>query len=359
MNILPIEIQDLIINQVKCYCINICKTWEKILSNNIPNDDLITCMVNKDYYSLQFICFNFSHKLKDKDVINVANIMNDSLIFKIVLKTIYNKILPNSESILMYFRIDKINSDIINNIIKHIITKGNYKAFEYFIDIHNSSGFPDDLTYMSDINNIISFIKELDDYQFEHFIIIDYLMGRNDINWSEDDLNFITEILSLSFNKFYDKIKKSHKHKQNSLNFGLSMENPESKKDQSLSLNFIMLIDKLINKQNINQKKGKYFIKEHNIIIDKKAYLECIRHGLYNIIKNITTIEINNILINNDNQFIFFLLSLSGNCDLKNIIKSYHVDYHVDCHTELIIHIVDKLDIKERYNELLCRTKSF
>ena len=105
---------------------------------------------------------------------------------------------------------------------------------------------------------------------------------------------------------------------------------------------------------------NKEFIGKHNC--DKKAYLECIRHGLYNIIKYIPLIEINNILISDtDNEFIFFLLSLSGNCDLKNVIKLYHVEYHIDYNTLLIKDCVDKLDINERYNDLisLLRTKSF
>lgn len=334
MNILPLEIQYLIINRIKCNCINVCKTWEKIYKDNLPNNDLITHIVNKDYYAIQFVCFSFPYKLKEKEIINLAIIMNDSLLYKIILNTIY-KTLPNSDSVIMYFKIDKENSDNINNMINHIIDKGNYKALQYFLDIHNNSGFPDNLIYMSDITNIISQFKELDNYQFDHFMIIDHLMGLTEIDWCEDDFDFIIKILSSSFDKFYDQMKDVYGRTQN-------------------TIKFVTLIDKLINKNNHKIKKKKKFVKEH--IDDKKAYLECIRHGLYNIIKNIPLIEINNLLVN-DNEFILFLLSLCGNCDLKNVKKFYHVDYHVDCNKDLIKDCVNKLDIQERYNEIMVLIK--
>jgi len=323
MNILPPEIQSLIIEEIKCHCINVCKTWEKMI--NKPNDDLITYIINKDYYAIQFIYFNYPLKSKEKEIINVAIIMNDSLVFKIILKTIY-KMLPETDSIIMYFRIDKENSDIINTLIKHIIVKGNYKALRYFLEIHNSSGFPDDLTYMSDISNIIDVIKKIKDYQFEHFIMIDYLMGLSDIDWCDDDIKFITKILSSSFDKFYKDIR--------------------SKKTPN-TIKFVMLMDKLINKQKIRTRKNIVFVKEDTTINNKKAYLECIRHGLHNVIKNMPSTEI--LLINDNNEFVLFLLSLSGNCKIKDIIKFYHVDYLISYNEELIKDCINK----ERYDELL------
>lgn len=341
MNILPLEIQFLIINQVKCYCVNICKTWEKILNDNLPNNDVITHIINKDYYAIQFIFFNFPLKTKEKEIINVAIIMNDSLIYKIILNNIY-KILPVSDSVIMYFRIDYENSTNINNMINHIIIKGNYNALQYFLDIHNNSGFPDNLIYMSDITNIISKIKKLDNYQFDHFMMIDYLIGLTEIDWCDDDVEFIIKILSSSFDKFYDQIKSVYRRNQN-------------------TIKFVMLIDKLINKQTLKEKKVKKYDK-YNVIIknhnddDKKAYLECIRHGFYNIIKNIPLIEINN-LLKDDNEFTLFLLSISGNCDLKNIVKFYHVDYHIDRNKDLIKGCINKLDIEERYSKLMMLIK--
>lgn len=339
MNILPLEIQSLIINLVKCSCLDVCKTWVKILKDNSPNNDLITHIVNKDYYAIQFNCFHFPGKLKDKEIINVAIIMNDSLVFKIMVKTIYQKILPDSESILMYFIIDNENRVIIDSIVKYIIGQGNYKALEYFIEIHNDSGFPDNLTYMTNISNIIDIIKHLDVYNFGHFMMIDYLMKDTSIEWCDDDFEFIIKMLSSSFDKFHSQLKNSFNRNQNTIKSAV-------------------LIDKLINKnkQKIKTRKNINFIKERNVIYDKKAYLECIRHGLYNIIQGIPLIEVNNILIDN-NEFTFFLLTLSGNCDLKDIIefynKGHNKGYYIDYNEDLIKDFVNKLDIEERYNELM------
>ena len=340
MNILPLEVQSLIINNNKCNCINVCKTWEKILKDNLPNNDLISYIINKDYYAIQFVCFSFPDKLKQTEIINIVIIMNDSLIYKIILSNIY-KILPESDSVIMYFKIDYENTNNINNMIDNIVDTGNYKALQYFFDIHNNSGFPDNLIYMSDITNIINKIKEVDNYQFGHFMMIDYLMGLTEIDWCDDDIEFIMKILSSSFDKFYDQMKSVYKRNQN-------------------TIKFVMLIDKLINKQTLKEKKVKKYNK-YNVIIknnndDKKAYLECIRHGFYNIIKNIPLIEINNLLKDN-NEFTLFLLSLSGSCDLKNIKKFYHVDYYIDREKDLIKDCVNKLDIQERYDELILLIK--
>ena len=327
MDFLPLEIQSLIINNVKCSCLTVCKTWEKILKDNPPNNDLITHILNKDYYAIQLNCFNFPNKLKETDV-DVAIIMNDSLIFKIILNAIYKR-LPDTDSILMYFKIDKENSIIIEDIIDNILIKGNYKALQYFLDIHNKSGFPADLTYMSNISNIIVEIKGLNDYQLGHFMMIDYLMGDEEIEWCDDDFECVIEILSSSFDKFCDNLKS------------------EQSKD---SIKVIKLIDKLINKNQQGVKKKSR--KKHNIINDKKAYLECIHHGLYNIIRSISTIEINNILIEG-NELILFLLSLSGNCNIEDVIKFYNKHYDVN----LIEGYANILNIKERYNEAIILIK--
>lgn len=326
MDFLPLEIQSLIINNnyIKCCCLTICKTWEKILKDDPPNNDLITHILDKDYYAIQLNCFNFPNKLKEKEA-NVAIIMNNSLIFKIILSTIYKR-LPDTDSILMYLKIDEENSIIIDNIIHHIIIKGNYLALQYFLKIHYDSGFPYDLTYMSNTTNIIKEIKLLNNFQFEHFMMIDYLMEDAEIEWCEGDLKFINRILSSSFNKFYDFIRSKIKvNKNNAI--------------------FIKLINKLINKKNII------------CIYEGEAYLECVRHGLYNIIKTIPELVTNNLL---DSEFTLFLLSLSGNCDLKDIIRFYHVDYFINYHSNRVKDYVNMLNINDRYNELiLLRTKAF
>lgn len=338
MDIIPLEVQFLVINSVRGHCINVCKIWEKLLKENQPNNDLITHIVNRDYYSIQFVSFNFPNKLKESNIIKKVVIMNDSLIFKIILNRIYVTLLPESENIIMYFKIDYENSRNIDYIVNNIIIDGNYKALQYFIEIHNDSGFPDDLTDMSNVTNIISKIKELDCHHFGHFIMIDYLMGLDDIDWCNNDLKFIIKILSESFDTFYDHLKNIYKRDH---------------------MKFIMLIDKLLNKQKIKEKKVErkinkfdFFCKsdfsQHDILDDKKAYLECVRHGLHNIIENVAAIEINNLLIY-ENEFVFFLLTLSGNCDLENVSNFYSKYYDI----YLIQDFVGKLNIKERYNEVL------
>lgn len=294
-----------------------CKIWEKLLKDNLLNDDFITYINNKDYYAIQFNCFKFPYKATETIAINRMFKVNDSLIYKIILKTIYEKILPESDSIIMYFKIDHENSTILNCIVNNIISIGNYEALDYFLDIHNNSGFPDDLFKMSSITNIIDAIKNVGEYEFEYFKMIDNLMKDTNILWGSEDLEFITQMLSGSFDEFYDKIKLTK--------FGKP-------------------IKKLICPT----------IKDMIYIMNKKAYLECIRHGLHNINDKMSQVskvsQINNI---EDNQVIFFLLALSGNCGLNDIKRLYHIDYHSWYDKKMINDNIDILGIKERYEELL------
>jgi len=349
MDVLPQEVQYLIINQIftKCYCLNVCKQWEKMIKDNKPNNDLITHIISRDYYAIQYNCFNC--KIITREVINVAIFMNDSLIFKIILKTIYTKILPESDSVIMYFKADNYDRTIIDSIVNHIIIKGNYKALKHFTKIHYNSGFPYDLTYMSNISNIIYHIHKLEDHKFGHFKMINNLMKDPGIEWSDDDIESTIQILASSFDKFYNEMKNDK------------------------NIKFIILINKLINpnkkkvkkvkQQKIPDKcnrtiKYKYTVQERNIINDKKAYLECIRHGLHNITDGIPMIKSNDIIkFSDDSELTFLLLSLSGNCDLKDIILLYHIEYHIDYNKEIIEDIIDKLDMNERYNELISRLK--
>ena len=316
MDSLSLEIQSSIINQIKCYCINVCKTWEKLLKDNLINYDFITSISNKDYYVIQYHCFKFPYEVKKSKIANLIFKINDSLIYKIVLKTIYERILPESDSIIMYFKIDIANSNILNSIVYNIILKGNNEALDYFLDIHNTSGFPEDLFELSNISNIIDAIKNVDDHRFDHFKMIDNLMGDKNISWGSDDLEFINQMLSESFNKFYDKIKRTR--------FGKSVKK--------------LICPTIKDRINVN---------------NKKAYLESIRHGLHNISDKIS--PINNLIINSneDNQVIFFLLALSGNCPLHDIKRLYHVDYHSWYDKKIINDNIDLLGVKERYEELL------
>jgi len=316
MDTLPLEVQSLIINQIpiKCHCINICKAWEKLLKENPINNDFITCISNKDYYAIQLNCFKFPYIITECKIINEITKVNDSLIYKIILKTIYEKILPESDSIIMYFKIDTENSTILNCTIENIISMGNYEALSYFLDIHNNSGFPENLFRMSNITNIVDTIKYVGEHEFEHFKMIDNLMKDENISWGSEDLGFIVQMLSISFDEFYDQIKRTK--------FGKP-------------------IKKLICPT----------IKDRIYIMDKKAYLESIRHGLHNISNKIA--PINDMDKNEDNQVIFFLLALSGNSGLRDIKRLYHIDYHSWYDKKMINDNVDILGIKERYEELL------
>jgi hypothetical protein len=60
---------------------------------------------------------------------------------------------------------------------------GNYEALGYFIDIHNNSGFPEDLFEMSSIGNIVDAIKNIYEPKFEHFKMLDNLMKDTNISW--------------------------------------------------------------------------------------------------------------------------------------------------------------------------------
>jgi protein tyrosine phosphatase len=118
-------------------------------------------------------------------------------------------------------------------------------------------------------------------------------------------------MFSLSFDRFYDKIKQE---------------------------NFGELIKKLICSKT----------KDRIGLMDKKAYLECIRHGLHNINDKMSQVskvsQINNI---EDNQIIFFLLALSGNSDLHDIKRLYHIDYHSWYDKKIIHGAIDLLGIRK------------
>lgn len=84
---------------------------------------------------------------------------------------------------------------------------------------------------------------------------------------------------------------------------------------------------------------------KNKITIDVTAYFECIRHGFYNIINNISSL--NKLHRNNTYIQILFLLALSGTTKLKYVAKYEQYNQNI------INDVVSKLNIKKRYNQVL------
>lgn len=294
MNLLPLDLQSLIINITccKCSCLNICKTWEKLLKNDLPECDLIGNVMNRDYYAIQYNTFSFRYKLFEIDIIDMALNMNDDIILKLIInwmseqESFYEQIVYLLEGIFRIGNFKVLKYIFVCKAYKILYDEMNkpYKWTTKFINNIENNG----LITSTDFKLMDKYIRYIPN---ESYIFLKLKRGN------------LIGMLVLSYNKFQYE-------------YNIKIKNDSNK---------------LPNYQ-------------------EKAYFECIRHGLYGIIKNIDYLESIHKIYISLRRTLFFL-SLSGTADIEDVLK--YANFNHDLYRNKINKFITKLNIRDRYTKIL------